>query len=100
MTDDPMCQADIDRRLANMARAPRCGARTRAGRPCQQAAVHGRERCRMHGGAKGSGGPPGERNGNYKLGLWTGEAVAARRAARARIRRIRALLEAAKRDRG
>jgi hypothetical protein len=54
----------------------------------------------MHGGAKGSGGPPGERNGNYKSGLWTGEAVAMRRAARARIRGINAFLEAAKRDRG
>jgi hypothetical protein len=42
----------------------------------------------MHGGAKGAGGPRGERNGNYKLGLWTREAVAKRRAARAKIRRI------------
>jgi hypothetical protein len=54
----------------------------------------------MHGGAKGSGGPPGERNGNYKSGLWTGEAVAMRASALARIRGIRAFLEAAKRDRG
>jgi hypothetical protein len=30
----------------------------------------------MHGGAKGSGGPSGERNGNYKSGLWTGAATA------------------------
>jgi hypothetical protein len=54
----------------------------------------------MHGGAKGAGGPRGERNGNYKLGLWTREAVAKRRAARAKIRRIGHFLEAAKRDRG
>jgi hypothetical protein len=100
VTHDPMRQADIERRLANMAGAPRCGASTRSGRPCRQAAVRGRERCRMHGGAKGSGGPPGERNGNYKSGLWTGEAVAMRASARARIRGIRAFLEAAKRDRG
>ncbi len=66
-----MRQADIDQRLTNLARAPRCGARTRADRPCRQAAVRGRERCRMHGGAKGSGGPRGERNGNFKSGLWT-----------------------------
>jgi hypothetical protein len=59
LTDDPMRQADIDRRLANMTKAPRCGARTRSGRPCRQAAVRGRARCRMHGGAKGSGGPSG-----------------------------------------
>jgi hypothetical protein len=31
MTDDPVRQADIERRLANMAKAPRCGAKTRAG---------------------------------------------------------------------
>ena len=30
--NDPMRQADIERRLANMAKAPRCGAKTRAGR--------------------------------------------------------------------
>jgi hypothetical protein len=36
---DPMRQADIERRLANLARAQRCGARTRAGHPCKQAAV-------------------------------------------------------------
>jgi hypothetical protein len=57
MTDDPMRQADIQRRPANMAKAPRCGAKTRAGHSCRQAAVWGRARCRMHGGATGSGGP-------------------------------------------
>lgn len=30
--------------------APRCGARTRSGAPCQGPAVRGRGRCRMHGG--------------------------------------------------
>src|SRR6476619_3587830 len=71
MTGDPMRQAGLERRLANMAKAPRCGARTRTGRPCRQAAVRGRTRCRMHGGAKGSGGRSGVRNGNFKHGLWT-----------------------------
>jgi hypothetical protein len=37
--NDPVRQADIERRLANMANAHRCGARTRAGTPCRQAAV-------------------------------------------------------------
>ena len=73
MTNDPVRQADIERRLANLAKAPRCGARTRSGSPCRQAAVRGRARCRMHGGAKGSGGPPGSRNGNFKHGFWTTE---------------------------
>ena len=30
--------------------APRCGARTRAGCPCRAPALHGKRRCRMHGG--------------------------------------------------
>ena len=54
--------------------AARCGAKTRSGRSCQAPAVAGRARCRMHGGAKGSGGPRGRRNGNYKHGRYTAEA--------------------------
>jgi hypothetical protein len=53
----------------------------------------------MHGGAKGSGGPRGERNGNYKHGLWTLEEVQARATARARMRGIRAYLKGAVRGR-
>jgi hypothetical protein len=34
----------------NLLRAPRCGARTRSGCPCQAPAVRDRRRCRMHGG--------------------------------------------------
>ena len=34
----------------NLALAPRCGAKTRAGCPCQAPAIHGKRRCRMHGG--------------------------------------------------
>ena len=94
MTYDPMRQADIERRLANMAKAPRCGARTRSGDPCRQAAVKERLRCRMHGGAKGSGGPRGGRNGNFKHGLWTRESLEMRKAARAKVREIRAFLKA------
>jgi hypothetical protein len=96
MRDDPMRQVDIERRLANMAAAQRCGARTRAGHPCRQAAVRGRARCRMHGGAKGSGGPRGDRNGNFKHGLWTRKSVAERRAVRAEMGEIRALLRSAR----
>jgi len=42
--------------------APPCGARTRAGPACRNPPVTGRRRCRMHGGAKGSGAPRGNRN--------------------------------------
>ncbi|MGB0632415.1 MAG: HGGxSTG domain-containing protein [Alphaproteobacteria bacterium] len=45
-----------------MRAAPRCGARTRAGTSCASPAVRGRCRCRMHGGARGSGAPRGNRN--------------------------------------
>ena len=55
--------------------APRCGARTRAGGLCKAPAVQGRKRCRMHGGARGSGAPRGERNGNYRHGRATVEAL-------------------------
>jgi hypothetical protein len=41
MIHDPMRQADIAHRLANLAKARRCGAKTRTGHPCRQAAVEG-----------------------------------------------------------
>ena len=41
---------------------------------------------------KGSGAPPGERNGNYRHGLFTREAIAERRALRALIRDFRGAL--------
>jgi hypothetical protein len=40
----------------------KCGARTRSGRPCLGLIVRGKTRCRMHGGARGSGAQPGNRN--------------------------------------
>jgi hypothetical protein len=96
MPYDPMRQADVQRRLTNLAKAPRCGAKTRSGHPCRQAAVRGRNRCRMHGGAKGSGGPRGERNGNFKRGLHTHEAKAIRSVVRAKVRELKDLIQAAK----
>src|SRR5919198_213597 len=53
----------------------------------------GRRRCRMHSGAPGSGGPKGSRNGNYKHGRYTAEAIASRRWVRQLIRDVRALTE-------
>jgi len=93
MTHDPMRQADIARRLTNLAKARRCGAKTRAGHPCRQAAVRDRSRCRMHGGAKGSGGPRSMRNGNFKHGLHTREAKSIHRSLRTKILEIRELLQ-------
>jgi hypothetical protein len=49
----------------------------------------GKKRCRLHGGAEGSGAPCGERNGAYRHGLFTREAIAERKAMRALIRGFR-----------
>jgi hypothetical protein len=73
--------------------APRCCARTRAGNSCQSPRVKGKARCRMHGGAKGSGAPKGRANGRYRHGHFTCEAVQRRRALRTLIRDARAFLE-------
>jgi glucans biosynthesis protein len=75
-----------------LAQAARCGARTRSGAPCRSPAVTGRRRCRMHGGAPGSGGPKGPRNGNYKHGRYTTEALAARRWVKQYVRQVNALV--------
>jgi hypothetical protein len=56
----------------------RCGAKTRSGAACKSAPVNGRRRCRMHGGAAGSGAPKGCKNGNYKHGRYTQDVAATR----------------------
>ena len=51
--------------------SPRCGARRKYdGQPCQSPSVNGRARCRLHGGAKGSGALPGNKNA-YKHGFYS-----------------------------
>ena len=67
---------------------PRCHARTRHGTPCQQPAVSGRKRCRMHGGAEGSGSPLGNRKA-FKHGRYSAEAIARRRKVAELIRACR-----------
>ena len=42
--------------------ALQCGAMTRRGKPCRSLVVRGKRRCRMHGGAAGSGAPVGNKN--------------------------------------
>jgi glucans biosynthesis protein len=87
MTDDPMHPGQEPQHLQQ---AARCGAKTRSGTPCRSPAVTGRRRCRMHGGAHGSGGPKGARNGNYKHGRYTADTIATRRWLREQIREVRA----------
>ena len=68
----------ITDKLTNLRAAPRCGARNRAGTPCQCPAMRDRKRCRLHGG-KSTGAPRAAANGNYTDGNWTIEAQAERR---------------------
>jgi len=79
------------RNTGPMLTSPRCGAKTRSGKPCQSPAVSGKKRCRMHGGAPGSGAPQGNQNA-LKHGLYTREAMAERRQIRALIRQSNKLL--------
>ncbi len=71
----------MDRLPRLLTNAPLCQARNRAGNPCRCPAMKGKVRCRMHGGAKGTGAPKGERNGQWKHGSYTGEAITLRRTA-------------------
>lgn len=62
----------------------RCGVHTRRGTSCLSPAVSGKKRCRMHGGADGSGAPKGNANA-YKHGCFA-------KANTARFKEIRTLL--------
>jgi hypothetical protein len=70
----------------------RCGAKTRSGKPCMSPAVSGKRRCRMHGGAPGSGAPRGNKNA-LKHGRYTREAIEERRQLRALLRQSRMLIQ-------
>ena len=81
------------KRVYSFQKAPRCTATSkRTGKPCQAPAVRGWTVCRFHG-ARG-GGPKGERNGMYRHGLYTREAVEERRLLRELLRQSRDALAA------
>lgn len=82
---------DQQRNTGPMLTSQRCGAKTRAGTPCKSPAVQGKKRCRMHGGAPGSGAPRDNKNA-VKHGLYTREAIAQRRQLRELMRQSRKLL--------
>ena len=66
-------------------KSPRCSATSkRTRRLCMAPAVNGWAVCRFHG-ARG-GGPKGKRNGMYRHGLFTNEAIADRRMIRELLR--------------
>ena len=73
--------------------APRCGAKTKHNNasPCRCPALRGKARCRIHGGAKGSGAP--RRNTNaLKHGQTTSEAKAFRKNIRLAIQHNKDLI--------
>ena len=72
--------------------SPRCGAWTRQGSPCRSPAVRERQRCRMHGGAIGSGARPGNRNA-LKHGRYSREVLEFRCAVRELLRETAEKLE-------
>ena len=73
---------------------PRCGAKTRSGRPCQRIGNSRNGRCKLHGGRAGA--PSGERNGNWRHGNATKEAKAHRRAIRDLLREVAQMVQSGK----
>jgi len=71
--------------------ASRCLAKTRRATLCQSPAVKGKKRCRIHGGAKGSGGQKGNRNA-LKHGKYSAEYLAQRKYRKELLRDARILL--------
>ena len=59
--------ADHREIIANKMAKKECGAKTKSGKPCKNAPLKGRERCRLHGGAT----PIGPANANYKHGRYS-----------------------------
>ena len=80
------------RNTGPMRASRRCGARTRSGTPCQAPAVSGKARCRMHGGARGSGAPIGNQNAR-KHGMYTKVALEERQMVRRLIREMEERLQ-------
>jgi hypothetical protein len=84
--------SDHIRNTGPMLASPRCGAKTRSGGACRSPAVRGKKRCRMHGGARGSGAPTANQNAR-KHGLFTRNAIAERRQIQALLGEARKLLD-------
>ena len=84
--------SDHIRNTGPMLASPRCGAKTRSGGACGSPAVHGKKRCRMHGGARGSGAPKANQNARTH-GLFTKDAIAERRGIQRLLGEARKLLD-------
>ena len=87
--------SDYISNTALMLASPRCGAKTRCGGSCRSSAVLGKRRCRMHGGAQGSGAPRANQNAR-KHGLFNRDAIAERRQIQALLGEARRFLRGMK----
>jgi hypothetical protein len=87
--------SDHARNTGPMLASPRCGASIRFGGSCRSPAVRGKRRCRMHGGAPGSGAPRGNQNAR-RHSLFTREAIAERKQIRSLLGEARQLLQTVK----
>src|SRR5262249_2418162 len=67
-----------DPNIATAAFGDNPGAAVSLPKPCRSPATK-KGRCRLHGGARGSGAPSGERNGQFRHGERTKAAIAERR---------------------
>src|SRR6266702_2969355 len=89
MASKPMNAGAKNEQPVQFQKARQCGARTKSGDPCRSPATK-KGRCRLHGGASGSGGPPGKRNGQYRHGERTKAAIAEQRKFSALLKMLRA----------
>jgi hypothetical protein len=83
------------RNTGPMLASSRCGAKIRSGGLCRSPAVRGKKRCRMHGGAPGSGAPRANQNARQH-GLFTKVAIAERKRIQTLLADARKLLQAMK----
>ncbi len=83
------------RNTGPMLSSRRCGAKTHSGRPCLSPAANGKMRCRIHGGAPGTGAPIGNQNAR-KHSLYTKAAIEERRQVRGFIGEMQTLLQSIK----
>lgn len=87
--------SDRARNISPMLASPRCGAKIRSGGSCRSPAVRGKRRCRMHGGAPGSGAPRGNQNA-HQNGLFTRDVIAERKRIQALLADARKMLQTMK----
>src|SRR5215831_5731240 len=89
LSSKPMNARKRNQQPVQFQTARQCGARTKSGKACRSPATK-KGRCRLHGGASGSGAPPGKRNGQYRHGDRTKAAIAERQKFSTLLKMLRA----------